>query len=103
MGIFRGKDGNFRSVSLGPMDTCFSVGASSPDSGAPSLDQGFYNNFINSLDMGDASQAAFDQAANADLLNQLAANEQTDEEVLSSVVGAAPSGTPLGRLSDEDL
>ena len=62
-----------------------------------------YAAFLNSLGMGDASQAAFDQAANADLLNQLAANEQTDEEVLASVVGAAPSGTPLGKLSDEDL
>jgi hypothetical protein len=67
------------------------------------LDAFAYASALNAMGLGDTSQAAFGQAAEVDLLNQLAATDGASEEVLSSIVAAAPSGTPLGKLSDEDL
>ena len=67
------------------------------------IDAFAYASALDALGLGDTSKAAFEQAAEIDLLNQLAATDQTDEEFLSSIVAAAPSGTPLGKLSDEDL
>ena len=67
------------------------------------IDAFAYASALDALGLGDTSKAAFEQAAEIDLLNQLAATDEASEEVLSSIVAAAPSGTPLGRLSDEDL
>jgi hypothetical protein len=58
----------------------------------------------NALALGAAKEAGLDFGGPFGApLPSLGLTEQTDEEVLASIVAAAPSGTPLGKLSNEDL
>ena len=103
MGFFRGKDGSLNFTSLGPTALSYSAGASSPDSGAPSLDQGFYNDLINALAMGDTSQAAFEQAAEADLGSVLQQLQTGPVQPTSTSTTGSSASTVLTPQQEESL